>query len=81
MLGLVGLATLCHRAFVGPNIIPVGISWVQNIFFWIFRGSQIFFRGYFVGPNFFSRGYFLGLKIFLGGILWVQDFMIFNKLQ
>ena len=34
---------------------------------WVFRGSKIFSRGYFVGPNFFSRGYFVGIRLFLVG--------------
>ena len=50
VVGLVGLVPSCL----------LGISWVQNIFLWVFRGSQIF-----------SRGYFVGLKFFLVGILWV----------
>ena len=32
IVGLVSLAPRCHRAFVGPKIFPVGISWVENIF-------------------------------------------------
>ena len=28
-------------------------SCVQNIFWWVFRGSKIFSYGYFVGPKFF----------------------------
>ena len=34
--------------FHGSKIFFVGISWVQNIFSWVFCGSQIFSRGYFV---------------------------------
>ena len=52
----VGLVPFCHRAFVG-------ISWVQNIFSWVFRGFQIF-----------SRRYFVGLRFFVVGISWVQFF-------
>ena len=62
-MSLVGLVPPCPRAFVGPKIFLVGITWVQNIFSWVFRGSQIFSRGYFVGP-----------KFFLVGIPWVQNF-------
>ena len=47
-------------------------SCVQNFFSWVFRWSKIFSLGYFAGPKFFSRGYFIS---------WVQNFMIFNKLQ
>ena len=53
---LVGLVSSCYRAFVG-------ISWVQIFFSWVFRGSKIF-----------SRGYFLDPKFFLVGISWVQNF-------
>ena len=47
----------CHRALV-----PM---WVLKFFLWVFRGSKIF-----------SRGYFVGLKIFLVGIPWVQNFSL-----
>ena len=49
IVGLVGLVPSCHRTFVG-------ISWVPNFFSWVFRGSQIFSRGYFVGPRLFLVG-------------------------
>ena len=62
-VGLVGLVPPCHRAFMGPKIFPVDISWVSVIFSWLFRGSQ-----------FFSCGYFLNLKLFLVGISWVSNF-------
>ena len=56
-----------HRGSGGSSAIvprPLGgILWVQNIFSWVFRGSQFFFRRYFVGP-----------KFFLVGISWVQKF-------
>ena len=68
-MGLVGLVSLCHRAFVDPKNFFVGILWVQNIFLWVFCEFHIFSCEYFVGPIFF-----------LMGILWVQDFIIFNKL-
>ena len=53
---LLGVVPSYYHAFVD-------ISWVQNIFSWVYCGSQIFSRRYFVGP-----------KFFLMGILWVQDF-------
>ena len=43
---LMGLMPSCYRAFVC-------ISWVWNLFLWVFRGSKIFSRGYFVGLKFF----------------------------
>ena len=63
------LGPLCHRAVVGLKF----FSWIfrgSKFFSWIFRGSNTFFRGYFAGP-----------KFFLVNILWVQNFMTFNKLQ
>ena len=45
----------CHRATVP--------SWVFNFLSWIFCGSKVF-----------SRGYFLGLKLFFVSISWVQTF-------
>ena len=60
---IVGLVPSCHRAFVGPKSFFVGTSWVQNIFSWVFRGSQILSPGYFVGSRFFHVG-----------ISWVQNF-------
>ena len=38
-------------------------SWVFNFLSWIFCGSKVF-----------SRGYFLGLKLFFVSISWVQTF-------
>ena len=67
VLNFVGLMPSCLR---GSKIFFVGISWVQNIFSWVFRGSKIF-----------SRGYVMDQKCFLVGISWVQNFMTFNKLQ
>ena len=43
----------CHHAIV--------LWWVQNFFSWVFRGFEIFSRGYFVGPT-----------VFLVGTSWVQ---------
>ena len=45
----------CHRV-----IVPSG---VQKFFSWLYLGSNIF-----------SRGYFLGLNFFLVGISWVPEF-------
>ena len=67
VLSFVGLVPSCLR---GSKIFFVGISRVQNIFLWVFRGSKIF-----------SRGYVMDQKCFLVGISWVQNFMTFNKLQ
>ena len=68
IVSLVGLVPSCHRwYFVGSNFFLVGISWVQNIFWWVFLGSQFFYRGYFVGPKFFLLGILLGLKFSLVG--------------
>ena len=33
-----------------------GSSWVSNFFLWVFCGSPIFSREYFVGPQFFNVG-------------------------
>ena len=75
-VGLVSSWFLCHCATM-----PL---WVQNFFWWAFRGSRIFSSGYFVGPYFFSwvfrwsetfsRGYFVGPTFFLVGISWVKIF-------
>ena len=67
-------------AFVGLTFFLVGISWVPNFFSWVFLGSNILSRGYFLGPNFFSL-VFHGSKFFLVGISWIQNVMTFNKLQ
>ena len=48
---------------MGPKYFLVGISCVQNFFSWVFRGSEIYSRGYLVGLK-FSRGY-----------LWVANFL------
>ena len=53
---LLGVVPSYYHAFVG-------ISWVQNIFSWVFCAFRIFSLGYFVGP-----------KFFLVGISWVQSF-------
>lgn len=38
---------------VGPIFFLVGILWVQDFYWRVFRGSQILSSGYFVGPKFF----------------------------
>ena len=56
--------------FVGPNYFLVGISWVQSIFSWVFRGSKMFPCRYFVSPKIFSWVFLVpeifsrGFKIF-----------------
>ena len=65
---LMGLMPSCHRAFVG-------ISWVWNFFSWIFRGSKIFSRGFFVGLKFFLVGT-SSVQNFPRGYLWVQNFFV-----
>ena len=67
-LNLAGHMPSCHHAFVGS-------LWVPNFFLWVFGGSRIFSRGYFVGLQFFSRRYFMGPQFFVG-ILWVQNFLL-----
>ena len=52
---------------MGPKFFLLGISWVQKFFSWVFRGSEIFSRGYFVDPKFFSW-VFVGPKFFLVSI-------------
>ena len=54
-VGLMPSWVSCHCA-----IVP---SWVRKFFSWLYLGSNIF-----------SRGYFLGLKFFLVGISWVPEF-------
>ena len=68
------------RYFVGPKFFLVSISWVQNIFPWLFFGSEIVSHVYFAGPTFFMvsiswvRNFcvraFCGFKIFSRGHLW-----------
>ena len=55
-VGLVGLVLSFHSTLLV-------FSWVQNIFSWVFRGSNIFSSGYFVGVEFFS------------GYTWVRNFL------
>ena len=66
-MGLVGLVPSCRRALVGS-------SWIPNFFSWVFHGSQIFSRGYFVGPSFFSW-VFRRFKIF--SLEQFRNFMVF----
>ena len=65
IVGLVGLVTSCHRVFVG-------ISWVTNFFLWVFRGSQLFSRGYFVGSKFFLVGNFVVFSCWLHEKKWPE---------
>ena len=60
------------RYFVGPKFFLVSISWVQNIFPWLFFGSEIVSR-VFCGPNIFYDAYFVGPKFLREGLLWVQN--------
>ena len=70
---------------MGPNFFLVGISWVKNIFLWVYCGFQIFSCGYFHwvqnfflwlfrGSPIFSRGYFVDTKYFLVAICGSQFF-------
>ena len=45
--------SLSSWVFHGSKNFLVGILWVQNFFWWLFRESEIVFRGYSVGPIFF----------------------------
>ena len=56
-----------HGYFLGPNIFLVGISWVQNYFSWVFRGSRFFLSWIFRGSKYLNIS-------FLMGISWVRDF-------
>ena len=58
MLNSVGLVPL--RVSWVSLTVP---SWVQTFSLWVFCGSKIYSREYFVGPKFFPVG-----------ILWVQNF-------
>ena len=66
-VALVDLVPSRHRAFVGISCVqisPLGISWAQNFFSWLFRWSR-FSLGYNRRSKIFSLGYFVGPK-FLG---------------
>ena len=63
-IDLMGLVLSCHCAFVR-------ISWIQNVFSWVFRKYKQFSLAYFVDFEFFllfrwsqslSRAYFLVIK-------------------
>ena len=79
-----GLVLLSYHAFVGPKRSLVGISRVQNLLLWLFRGSKISFHWYFVCPRFFLvvilciqnflARIFRVSKIFLVGISRVHNF-------
>ena len=68
--GFIGCTKFCWSyvimCLVGPvlscNCVFVIISWDRNIISYLFRGTQIFSRGFLVGPNFF-----------VVGISWVQN--------
>ena len=57
IVGLLGIVPSCYHAFVGISWVQcfflVGSLWVQSFFWWVFRGSKVFFHGYFVAPNVF----------------------------
>ena len=61
----------CLCAFVGSNFHLKGISLDSNFSSWVFRGSEIFSRGYFMGPTFFLVGISSVQDVFLVGISWV----------
>ena len=68
----------CHR--------PIVPAWVRNFFSWVFCGSKISSRGYFVGPKFFLVGiswseiffreYFVGLHFFRGFFVCTRFFLV-----
>ena len=60
IVGLVGLMPPCHRVFLC-------ISWVQNIFSWVFYRFKIFCHGNFVG----LRGFFVGISRVAYFFLWM----------
>ena len=65
------------------TIVP---SWVESNFSWVFRGFQMFSRGYFVGSKFFLEVIFLvqnlsswvfgGSKFFVVGISLAQNVLL-----
>ena len=62
VLNFVGRVPSCsclRGYFVGSEYFLVGISWVQSLFSWVFRGSKIFSRGYFAVPKFSLVGNFV----------------------
>ena len=50
-------------------------SWVGNIFLWVFRGSEFFFRGYFMGANVIFV-VIRGSQMFCVGISWLQNVLL-----
>ena len=82
IVGLVGLVLSCHCALVG-------ISLVENIFLWVFRvpdifwrGSQTFSRRYFVGPIFFLsvfRGSQFFSWVFRGSQIFSRGYFVGSK--
>ena len=88
-MSLVGPVSPCHRPYVGQKVFLEDILWVQYIISWLFGGFKILFRGYSVGLTFFLVGISLVQDFFLWVFgeskifsrAWVQNFMIFNRLQ
>ena len=70
-----------HRAFVDSKFFPVGVTWVQKIFSWVFFEFKGFplsiswvqnvFSWVFFGSKVISHGYFVVPKFFLVDISWV----------
>ena len=91
IMDIVSLVLSGNCALVGPKLCLMGISWIQNIFPWVFWRSnffsvaiswvQIFYSWVFCGSKFFSRGKSMDSIFFLKDILWVQIFKTFCKLQ
>ena len=71
-VSLVGLVLLSYHAFVGQKRSLVGISRVQNLLLWLFRGSKISFHWYFVCSK---LKYFVCPRFFLVVILCIQNFL------
>ena len=57
-----------------PNSVGFMPSWVSCHRVIVPSGVQKFFSWLYLGSNIFSRGYFLGLNFFLVGISWVPEF-------
>ena len=74
IMDIVSLVLSGHRALVGPKFFLVGISWIQNIFSWVFLRFNFFFLWLFRGSKYFTHGYFVDLSFLLVGIPWIQFF-------
>ena len=61
---------------VSPKFVHMGISWVQNFFSLVFRGSKNCPSKQFVDPKFFSLGYFISLKFYLVDVLSPKQFIM-----